>query len=264
MDINSIIVLVKGGGDLGTGVAWKLYRSGIKVIVMDLPNPLSIRRYVSFSTAIDIGTHIVDGVKAQYTKNTLTLKEDLVHVITTDQTDLLQSINISICIDATLKGIDNRTTSKGDAPFTIGLGPGFKAPENIDCVIETKRGHNLGRVIYVGEAEKYTGIPGEIEGYTFERLIRSPTNGKFKSLKKIGDILEKNELIGWVNQKEVRSSIHGIIRGLIKNEMHIQKGFKMGDIDPRGIKDNIYTVSDKARNIGGGALEAILFWVKKN
>ncbi len=258
--LKDIIVLIKGGGDQGSGAAWKLFRTGIKVAVVDIPHPLSIRREVSFSTAITEGTVVVDGVKGKLVTDIPDFTGDFIPVFTTEQKDILEKFKPAVLVDATLKGIDNRTTIKGDALLTIGLGPGFKASCNIDCVIETNCGHNLGRVIWEGEAEEYTGIPDNIEGYTAGRLLRSPADGKLKSLKKIGDTVEKNELIGHVAGKEIRSDIHGIIRGLIARETRIEKGCKIGDIDPRGKKEYAFTVSDKARSIGGGVLEAILYW----
>ncbi|MFC2061103.1 selenium-dependent molybdenum cofactor biosynthesis protein YqeB [Elusimicrobiota bacterium] len=260
MDLKDIIVLVKGGGDMGSGAAWKLFRSGIKVAVIDLPNPLCVRRQVAFSTAIADKTVTVDGVAGRLIKEIPDFIDDYVPVFTTEQKHISEKLNPHVLVDATLKAIDNRTTNKGDAPLTIGLGPGFKAPDNIDCVIETNRRHHLGRVIWEGEAEEYTGIPDPIEGYTNERLIRAPASGRFKPLKKIGDVLQKNDIIGWVNRSEIRAGVHGIIRGLVAENMHVEEGFKMGDIDPRGIKEYVYTVSDKARNLGGGVLEAVLYW----
>ncbi len=249
---------MKGGGDLGSGVAWKLFRSGLKVAVVDLPSPLSIRRQVSFSSAITEGLVTVDGIKAKRIKDPPDFKEDFIPVFTTEDKDILSVFKPVILVDATLKAIDNRTTSKGDAPFTIGLGPGFKSPENIDCIVETNRGHNLGRVIYDGEAEPYVPVPGNIDGFTVKRLLRAPDSGKFRALKKIGDRVAENDLIGWVNRSEVRAGVNGIIRGLITEGMHVKKDVKIGDIDPRGRKEYINTVSDKARAIGGGVLEAVI------
>jgi len=263
MKLSEIKVLIKGGGDLGSGVAWKLFKSNINVAVMDLPDPMSIRRHVSFSTAIIDGTIVIENVHAKLITDISEFSKDFIPVFTTAHLDILQTLKPDVIVDATLKGIDNRTTNKDDAPLTIGLGPGFKAPENIDCIIETNRGHNLGKVIWQGEAEKYTGVPGNIQGYTYERLLRAPDDGKFEPLKKIGDHVQENELVGWVNRKEVRSMITGIIRGLIAEGTHVKKDSKIGDIDPRNRKEYIFTVSDKARSIGGGVLEAILGWIAK-
>lgn len=259
MDIRDLTVLVKGGGDLGSGVAWKLFRSGLKVAVVDLPSPLTIRRQVSFSSAITEGLITVDGVKAKRISDSPNFKDDFIPVFTTEDSQILSDFKPYVLVDATLKAADTRTTSKGDAPFTIGLGPGFKAPDNIDCLIEINTGHTLGRVIYKGESNPYLPSPENIEGFTEKRILIAPDEGRFRSLKRIGERVKENELIGWVNRTEVRAVLSGIIRGLISEGMHVKKESKIADIDPRGRKDYINTVSDKARAIGGGVLEAILF-----
>lgn len=264
MDIKTVTVLIKGGGDLGSGVAWRLFSSGFKVAVVDLPLPMCVRRQVSFSTAITEGSLEVEGVQGKFIKDNPDFNNEFIPVFTTEQKDILDKLNPTVLVDATLKAIDNRTTTKGDAPLTIGLGPGFKAPGNIDCVIETNQGNNMGKVIWDGEAEKYTGIPINIEGYTSEILLRAPADGKFTSLKKIGDNVEKNELIGWVSRKELRAGVHGMIRGLIADGTRVKNGYKMGDIDPRGgWKECVSTISDKARSVGEGVLEAILHWLSR-
>ena len=146
------------------------------------------------------------------------------------------------------------------APITIALGPGFYAGRDVDVVIETMRGHNLGRLIFEGFALKNTGVPGEIGGQSKERVIYSPCDGKIKNIKKIGDIVETGHVIAVVEQQEVKATINGVIRGIIKDESNVFKGLKIADIDPRLSElENFNTISDKARNIGGGVLEAILF-----
>jgi xanthine dehydrogenase accessory factor len=145
-----------------------------------------------------------------------------------------------------------------DALLVVGLGPGFHAGRDVHLVIETNRGHNLGRIIANGEAERNTGIPGPIAGYTEERVIRAPKAGTFKALKKIGDGVRANEKVGMVGNVEVRSRIAGVIRGLLRDRSEVWKGMKLGDADPRGIKAHCHTISDKARTISGGVLQAIL------
>jgi len=260
MDIRKIKILIRGGGDLGSGVAHKFFSSGLYTAVVDLPHPGSIRREVSFSTAIERGSITIEGVKGKLVKTAKEFSKDFIPVFAEGGGLRSADFEPDVIIDATLKGIDNRFTRKGEASFTVGLGNGFRAPENIDCVIETQRGHSLGSLIWSGEAAEYTGIPGEVGGATSARLLRAPADGKFRTLKKIGDRVEKNELIGWVGDKEVRSGVHGIIRGLSSENTHMIRGYKMGDIDPRGIRENVYTISDKARCIAGGALEAVLAW----
>ena len=152
----------------------------------------------------------------------------------------------------------NLGTKMTDAPLVIGLGPGFLAGEDVHVVIETNRGHNLGRIIKEGEAEPNTGIPGSIAGYTEERVFRAPAGGIFKTLKRIGDGVRANEKVGMIVNVEVRSRIAGVIRGLLRDGTEAWKGMKLGDVDPRGIKTHCCTISDKARTISGGVLQAIL------
>jgi xanthine dehydrogenase accessory factor len=145
-----------------------------------------------------------------------------------------------------------------DAPLVIGLGPGFHAGKDVHLVIETNRGHNLGRIIFDGEAEPNTGIPGSIAGYAEERVIRAPRDGNFGALRKIGDGVKVNEKVGMIGNVVVRSRIAGVIRGLLRDGTEVWKEMKLGDVDPRGITTHCHTISDKARTISGGVLQAIL------
>ena len=150
------------------------------------------------------------------------------------------------------------------APVTVGIGPGFSAGKDVDIVIETMRGHDLGRLIFTGEAKKNTGIPGIIKGYGRERVIYSEVDGTIKNIKKIGDFVEKGEMIALIDNTKVISPLTGVLRGLIRNGYQVPKGFKIGDVDPRkDQQQNCYTISDKARNIGGSALEAVLYLRRK-
>ncbi len=259
-DLFNIKILIRGGGDLGSGAALKLHNSGLKTAVVDLPQPLSIRREVSCSTALMRNSIAIEGVRARRVTEPPDFKGDFIPVFTIND-DFLPLTQFDVIIDAALKSGERRITSRGEAPFTVGLGPGFQAPEDIDCVIETGRGHNLGHVIWSGCAEDHTGRPGPIEGATVERVLRAPSEGKFKPLKQIGDIVQKNELIGWVAGRELRAGIHGVIRGLSAEGLHLKKGEKLCDIDPRGIRRHVFTVSDRSRCVAGGVLEALLTWV---
>jgi xanthine dehydrogenase accessory factor len=158
----------------------------------------------------------------------------------------------------------NIGTHKGMAPITIGVGPGFEAGVDVEAVIETKRGHYLGKVIYRGSAEADTGIPGNILGYTQERLLRAPRNGIMRNIHEIGDLVKQDDVISFVDDEPVKSQIDGVVRGLIADNSEVQKGLKIGDIDPRGMKEYCFTISDKSRSVAGGVLEAILHLRKLN
>jgi len=259
------IVLIRGGGDIGTGVAHKLYKSGFDVIVAEIENPLVIRRKVSFAQAVFDGQTVVEDVKAVKALSreeiNAILNEGNIPVMVDPDFSIVKEINADVLVDATLAK-KNTGMHKDLAPLTIALGPGFKAGEDVDVVIETKRGHNLGRMIFEGYAEPNTGIPEAVEGYREERVLRAPCNGKIRNVLDIGDQVKKGKTVCYVGKVEVRSLLDGVVRGIIMNGIEVKKGFKIGDVDPRGIKDYCSTISDKARAVGGGVLETILFMKK--
>jgi len=259
------IVIIIGGGDIGTGVAHRLYRSGFEVIITEIESPLVIRRKVSFAQAVFDGETVVEEVRAVKALNreevNIILNEGDIPVIIDPDCKILKEIDPDVLVDAKLAK-KNTCMHKNLAPLTIALGPGFKAGEEVDLVIETKRGHNLGRIIFEGYAEPDTGIPESVEGYREERVLRAPSDGKILNILDIGDQVKKGETVCYVGEKEVKSSLDGVIRGIIMNGIEVKKGFKIGDIDPRGIKEYCYTISDKSRAVGGGVLEAILYMKK--
>ena len=163
----------------------------------------------------------------------------------------------SVVVDAILAK-KNIGTHKGDAPLVIGLGPGFWAGRDVDVVIETNRGHDLGRVIYDGPAEPDTGVPGDIAGVGTQRVLRASRDGAFRPVKQIGEMVAEGETVAWVEDDPVTTAISGVLRGLLREGTTVHKGLKSGDVDPRGKRENCFTISDKARAIGGGVLEAIL------
>ena len=254
-------VIVRGGGDIGTGVAHRLYKSGFAVIITEIENPLVIRRKVAFAQAVFDGETIVEEVKAvkalKRKEVTVILKKGNIPVIVDPDCSIAKEIKAEVVVDATLA---KKSTGmhKDLAPLTIALGPGFKAGEDVDVVIETKRGHNLGRIILEGSAEPNTGIPEAVLGYKEERVLRAPCDGKIHRVLDIGDQAKKGEAVCHVGKEEVKAPLNGVIRGLIKDGTKVKKGLKIGDIDPRGIKEYCYTISDKARAVAGGVLEAIL------
>jgi xanthine dehydrogenase accessory factor len=260
------IVVVRGGGDLATGTIVKLYKSGFKVVVLECEKPTVIRRTVALGQAVYEGESTVEGVTAVLAKSVGDVYKILdsgnVPVLVDPEAKSIQRICPTVLVDAIIAK-KNLGTRKGMAPLVIALGPGFEAPNEVDVVIETNRGHNLGRLIYNGTAEPDTKQPGSIDGYTFERLLCAPCEGTFRSKKKIGDLVQAGEVVAFVNEMEIKAKINGMVRGLISDGIHVTKGLKVGDIDPRGEKVDYRSISDKARAIAGGVLEAILHFVSK-
>ncbi|MDF2674520.1 MAG: molybdenum hydroxylase [Clostridiales bacterium] len=260
-------VIVRGGGDIASGTIQKLYRSGFKVLVLETEKPTSIRRNVSFSEAVYDGVTVIEGCKAVFVREVNEINKawenGFIPVIVDSEGSLINIIKPYAVVDAILAK-KNLGTNMSMAPITIALGPGFNAGKDVDVVIETMRGHNLGRLIFNGFALENTGLPGVIGGYSKERVIYCPWDGTIKNNRKIGDIVDKGEVIAHVGDKEVIAEIPGILRGLIRDGTVVFKGFKIGDIDPR-LKEieNYNSISDKARCIGGGVLEAILLMKNK-
>lgn len=263
---NSLVVL-RGGGDIASGIAQKIFRSGFPTIITETENPTMVRRTVSFAECIYSGQMEIEGLFSEMVQeDTLTekfhsalslLEKNIIPVLVDPECEILKLAKPQILIDAILAK-KNLGTHKDSAQIVIGVGPGFNAGSDCNAVIETARGHDIGRIIFSGCASENTGVPGPIGGYTTERLLRSPEKGKFKSIKKIGDKVSKGELVAKVDEFEIFSEIPGVIRGLIRDDLSISKGFKVGDIDPRAKPEHCMTISDKSRSIAGGVLEAIL------
>ena len=246
---------------MATGVAHRLFHSGFLVCLTEIPQPLAVRREVSFCEAIHEGQKTVEGVKAIRVEGEAEIHqgwaEGCIPILVDPQCRVRRELNPGVMIDAILAKT-NTGTRINDAPLVIGLGPGFRAGTDVHLVVETNRGHNLGRVIEWGEAEPNTGIPGDIGGYTWERVLRAPSAGRFIGRKKIGDRVEKGEMVAEVKRLPVHSQISGVLRGLLRDGERVEKDMKVGDVDPRATREHCFTISDKARAIGGGVLEAIL------
>ena len=262
MSIENIIVLIKGGGEMASGVAYRLYKSNFKKICMtEVSQPQAVRREVSFCEAIYDEEKTVEGVTARLIESHELIQgvwdRGQIPIIVDPQARVLNFLSPDVVVDAILAK-KNLGTKITDAPLVIGLGPGFYAGRDVHLVVETNRGHNLGRVISEGEAEKNTGIPGVIAGYGAERVFRASREGRLKALKKIGDYIEAGEVVATVDGVPVKAQIKGVIRGMLRDGTDVWKGMKAGDIDARGIKESCYTVSDKTKAIGGGVLEGIL------
>ena len=263
------IIGIRGGGDIATGVAWRLNKSGFRVYIMEIEKPLMVRRTVSFAQAVIDNEATVEGVTAKMeAKSSLEAFEKLwceniIPIIIDPNGASIEIIKPTAVVDAILAK-KNLGTKKEMAKITIGLGPGFTASEDVSYVVETKRGHYLGKVIDEGTAIQDTGIPENVLGYTSERVLRAPENGIFFSDKNIGESVLSGEVIGNIRNNGIEiydpvfASINGVLRGLIADGTEVPKGMKIADIDPRNDNEYCYSISDKARAIAGGVLEAIM------
>ena len=274
-----ILIICRGGGDLATGIVHRLFRAGFSVLVLETDSPAAIRRQVSFSEAVYDGTATVEGVTAERIASANrasvnhVLEEGRVPLLVDPEGSSIPLLKPDIVVDAIIAK-KNLGTAKEMAPLVIGVGPGFTAGEDVDLVVESMRGHNLARIFTTGSALPNTGIPGNIGGFTKERVLHAEAAGYMKNIRQIGDIVEKGEEIARIYEKmtedgtfsgsyvSVETSISGMIRGLIREGYHFQKGFKIADIDPRESElANCFTISDKARSIGGSVLEAVCGYV---
>jgi len=247
---------------MASAVAWRLFMANLKkIFMMETANPLAVRREVSFCEAVREGKKEVEGVEGVLSENPdeveATWRKGKIAVIVDPAWQTLKTIHADAIVDAILAK-KNLGTSIEDASVVIGLGPGFTAGHDVDMVIETNRGHNLGRILTSGEAQPNTGVPGPIGGYGEERVLRAPANGEFRTRVSIGDLVEKDEIVGSVAGEDVAVRIRGVVRGLIHPRTQVTQGLKIGDIDPRGDIGFCYTISDKARAIAGSVLEAIM------
>jgi xanthine dehydrogenase accessory factor len=264
--LKDLKVLVKGGGDLASGVVHRSHRAGLRVMVTELPQPTVIRRAVAFGAAMFEDVVEIEGVVGRRVGSVdeamLSLREHEVPVLVDAESEMVSRWNPDVLVDG-IMAKRNTGTRIGDVPIVIGLGPGFVAGVDVHAVIETKRGHHLGRVILEGSAAPDTGIPGEVMGYGTDRVLRAPREGVFLGDRQIGDQVEAGDIVAHVDGSPVVALIGGVIRGLLADGLAVRKGMKVGDVDPRGVKEHCFTISDKARAVGGGALEAILYLQRK-
>ena len=262
----SNLILIKGAGDLATGTAHRFAGCGFPVVMLEVPEPTVIRRPVSFAEAVFLGECTVEGITAKFADSPQKVKSILeagnVAVLVDPWWSAISTLQPIAVIDAVIAK-KNLGTVKSEAPVVIGLGPGFIAGFDVHAVVETQRGHNLGRVIYSGSAAPNTGIPGLIGGYSTERLLRSPAEGVFCGIREIGDQVEVGELVATVGDTPIHAAIPGMLRGLLRSGIAVTPGFKVGDIDPRGDRENCFTISDKARSVAGGALESLIHLLNK-
>jgi len=256
-DFSDHAVIVRGGGDIGTGVIWRLRRVGFPVLVLELERPLTIRRTVSFSTAVTDGSIVIDGVEGirveSMTEARAATVSGVVPVLVSRQ---LPDVPVSVVVDARLAK-RNLGTSMDQAPFVVALGPGFSAGDDCHAIVETKRGHDLGRVIWDGPAAPNTGVPGVIGGAAADRVLHADISGELSWAVSFGDIVEVGQEIGTIDGRPIRSKIDGTVRGLLLPGP-VGEGLKVADIDPRFDPTATHHISDKSLSVGGGVLEAVL------
>ena len=262
------IIIVRGGGDIASGTINRLHNMGFKVLVLEIPNPNFIRRKVCYGEAVYEGEFTLENAVSKFAHNLEEIysicEEGKIPVYIDPDMKILQEIHPDALVDGILAK-KNLGMSKDLAPITIALGPGFEAGKDADAVIETNRGHNLGRIIYEGRASENTGIPGIINGYGRERVIYAPASGILKIVHDIGSVVKKDEIIAYIDNKPVYASLTGLIRGMIREGSFVKEGLKISDIDPREDQlKNCWTISDKARTISGGTAEALFFLLNKN
>ena len=256
-----MLVLIRGAGDLASGIALRLHHAHLSVVMTDLPQPTAIRRTVCFSQAIVYGSMTVEDVTARF----CAAPEDAAAILAAGEIPVLAdpeakcrtALRPDVVVDAILakKNLGTRIT---DAPCVIGVGPGFTAGEDCHAAVETMRGHTLGRALYHGSPLPNTNIPGLIGGFAGERVLRAPADGIFEPRMEIGQLVQEGEIAATVNGKPMRCTLTGCLRGLLQGGLQVHEGMKCGDIDPRGQQANCFTASDKATAIGGGVLEALL------
>jgi xanthine dehydrogenase accessory factor len=263
--MNTVIqptIVIRGAGDLATGVALRLYRAGLqRLIMLEIDQPLAVRRTVAFSEAVSLGRMTVEGITAQFQQSIGSINDTWnageIPILADPTAETLSELRPEVLIDAILAK-RNLGTKITQAPLVIGMGPGFSAGQDVHRVVETKRGHTLGRVIETGAAKANTGIPGNIDGYTVERVYWAETKGVFYTNLNIGDTVAAGDVLGTVNDVPIATSISGIVRGLLRDGTPVVRKTKLGDVDPRGRIAYCGEVSDKALAIGGGVLEAIM------
>lgn len=256
-----MLVLIRGGGDLASGVAVRLHRSGFQVVITELDQPGVVRRSVAFAEAVFDGHAEVEGVIGELQSDLedvkAALRSGIIPVLVDPDLECLEILTPEIVVDARMR---KKPPDRGKelATLVIGLGPGFVGGENCHAAIETNRGHDLGRVLWSGAPQADTGIPGEVKGYAAERVLRSPADGELVSGANLGDRVKKNNVIALVGDQAVLAPFDGVLRGLLRPGSQVEQGMKIGDVDPRDDPNLVNLVSDKSRAIGGGVLEAIL------
>lgn len=256
-----MLAVIRGAGDIATGIALRLWRAGVRLVMTDIEQPTAIRRTVAFSQAVIHGFAVVEDVTAQRadspTQALELLEAGLIPVLIDPQGSCISILKPTAVVDAILakKNLGTRIT---DAPVVVGVGPGFTAGVDCHAVVETMRGHYLGRALYDGSAQPNTGIPGLIGGFAGERVLRAPADGVFHQLLDIGAQVHIGDIAAEVDGVPMACTLDGVLRGILPDGTVVRKGMKAGDIDPRCAIEHCYCASDKALSVGGGVLEAVL------
>lgn len=255
------LIIVRGAGDLASGIIAKLHGSGFKVLAIEANEPTAVRRLVCFSEAVWEGSVKVEGIQGVYAKNTEEMADHLnnrkVVVMRDPKGQLIEALKPHIVVDAILakRAISTKASM---APHVIGVGPGHEVGVHCDAAVESHRGHKLGRIYYSGTPEKNTGIPGAIGGYTKERVYYAKNSGIINVHKDIKSQVEIGDVIATIDGVPVKAQISGVVRGMLRHGINVSEGMKMADIDPRVEQvENCHLISDKARCIAGGVLEAV-------
>lgn len=255
------IVVVRGAGDLATAVGRRLHHCGFGVIHLEIAEPTVIRRTVAFASALFEDRVTVEGVEAVRACDVRSaralLDEGKVAVLVDPEAACVGALRPVLLVDAILAK-RNLGTRRDMAPRVVALGPGFEAGRDVHAVVETCRGHDLGRVLMSGSARPDTGVPGLIAGLGAERVLRAPREGKFRANKRIGDLIQAMDRVAEVDGILIHSQIDGVLRGILHPGLHVRAGQKVGDVDPRGDRSLCFTISDKANAVAGGVLEAAL------
>jgi xanthine dehydrogenase accessory factor len=264
----ALFVILRGGGDLASGVALRLYRAGLRLIITELAQPLSVRRLVSFSEAVFEGQKTVEGVQAclasDLNEALALIKGNQIPILVDPSASSISALRNLQSEETPIVLVDARMTKRPpergtfEADLVIGLGPGFVAGENCHAVIETNRGHSMGRVIWKGAAEADTRVPEQVVDQGTERVLRAPAAGILETFVRIGDHLEPGQLVAEVGGQPLKTPFRGVLRGLIHPGLQVWQGMKVGDVDPRDNPEYTRLVSDKSLAVGGGVLEAIL------
>ena len=260
------LVLVKGGGDLASGIAHRLFRCGFSVVISELPQPTVIRHTVAFAEAVYQGRCTVEGVEAVLSsaaEAAAAIERGIIPVVVDAEGALWRDLRPWALVDATLAK-RNTGTYREQAKLVVGVGPGFTAQQDVHVVVETNRGHDLGRVILKGAAAPNTGVPGAIGGYTQERVLRAPAAGLFRCVRAIGDTVCVGEAVAYAGEEPVCTQIAGVLRGLLHEGLQVDAGMKVADVDPGCRREHCFSISDKARAVGGGVVEALLYLGKND